>query len=497
MIARLARWRHILLVLALATLHMFVWERGLAGDGWGYFSTLESMIEDHDLDLTNNRYGVTNGLSYHSETQQWVAQYPPGLALFDAPFYLLGKLAYRTGLVRPAIDPGKMRPAYEKVGQETLTLILFVVLAHNVYAALAIILIYATLRRLRFPAGWAALVAGLSFFGSPLHFYAQNGMSHAVSCFAAAATARVLAGLCMTPEGRARRWVWLGVTVGAGAVVRYASALLSVAVGLVLLVLERRRPGRLIGMGLLYSAGLFAVIWILPVYLKLQIGDWFGSTYSPKWNFDPAAPPLVNVLFAARHGFLWYHPLYWLAFPGIAVALLARKRADPAGAARALMSGAGLAALLALGLIYGYWFAWWGGDSYSQRFLTDAVPFLACPLAVFLTGGRPALRVSFAIALVAISYVFFLLSNAGLVYDVVPQGPGQTISDYRYVLDQGMSAGEIGRRLREASFTLPILQRFLAAVAAGAALVIGGYLWLGTVSARHDGGPGRPARRET
>ena len=58
-IARIARARHILLVLALAGFHMLVWERGLAGDGWGYYSTLESIVEDRDLDLTNNRYSVT------------------------------------------------------------------------------------------------------------------------------------------------------------------------------------------------------------------------------------------------------------------------------------------------------------------------------------------------------------------------------------------------------------------------------------------------------
>lgn len=493
MIMRLARWRHILLVLVLVASHMFIWERGLAGDGWGYFSTLESIIEDHDLDLTNNRYGVTNGLSFSVKAQRWVAQYPPGLALFDAPFYLLGKLAYQSGLVRPTIAPGKMRPAYNKVDQETLTRILFVVLAHNVYAALALLLIHGTLRRLAVPRGWAAFVTALSFFGSPLHFYAQNGMSHAVSCFAAAATARVLAGICVDPEGRARRWVWLGVTVGAGAIVRYASALLSVPVGLALLVLERRRPARLIGMGLLYSAGLFAVIWILPVYLKLQIGEWFGSTYSPKWNFDPSAPPLLNVLLSARHGFLWYHPVYWLALLGAGTALIAPSRVD---APSRLMSGAALAALLSLGLIYGYWFAWWGGDSYSQRFLTDAVPFLACPLAIFLMRGKRAVRVPLAIVLVLISYGFFLLSNAGLVYDVVPHGPGQTISDYRWVLDQGLTPGEIGRRLAEASFTLGYLERYAAWLLAGLVFLGGGYFWLGTVEERQTAGPARPARRD-
>lgn len=493
MIARLSAWRHILLVLALAGLHMFVWERGLAGDGWGYFSSLQSMVEDRDLDVTNNRYEVTNGLTFDARNQRWISVYPPGLAIFDAPFYLLGKLAYERGWVRPGISAGKMRPAYEGVGPETLALIVFVVLAHNLYALLALLLIYALLRRLAFSPGRAAFVTALSFFASPLHFYAQNGMSHAVSCCAAALTAWVLAGICAEEEGRARRWYWLGVTVGAGAIIRYASALLSAAAGVTLLATSWRRPARLIGLGLLYSAGLFSVIWILPVYLKLQTGNWFASPYSPNWRFDPTAPPLLNVLLHPRHGFLLYHPLYWLALAGIGAALFARPAVDRA---RRLMAGAGLAALVALGLVYGFWYSWWGSASYSQRFLTDAVPFLAAPLAIFLVRGRRAARAILALCLTAVSYVFFLLSNAGLVYDVDAHGPGQTIFDYRYVLDRGMSLRDVLHSLAGASFTLPFLSRHAVALGAAVALVLGAYLWLGLGPGRRPAGSGagRPAR---
>ena len=487
MIARIARARHILLVLAIAGFHMLVWERGLAGDGWGYFSTLESIVEDRDLDLTNNRYSVTNGLSYNAEVQRWVAQYPPGLAFFDAPFYLAGDFLYEEGLLRPSIEADKMRAAYEGVDSRILARIIFVVLAHNVYALLALVLIYGTLTRLGFSSGWAAFVTALSFFGSPLHFYAQNGMSHAVSCFMAAASAFVLSGLCAEPLGRARRWFWLGMTVGGGAIVRYASVFLSIPVGVVLLVLERKRLGSLFGKGLLFSAGLCAVGWILPVYLKIQTGKWFYSTYSPNWNFDISAPPILNVLLHERHGFLLYHPLYWFALAGIGVAFFRREGIDPA---LRLMSGAGLVALLSLGFVYGIWFAWWGGNSYSQRFLTDLIPFLAPGLALFLTQGWRAWRVTVAIILTAISYVFFLLSNAGLVYDIVPNGPGQTLLDYRFILDQGMSFMEIRSRLADASFTLPLIQKHGIAFL----LVIGNlllaYLWLRSV----DIG-GRSARR--
>jgi len=483
MMTRLARQRHLLLVLALAGFHMLVWERGLAGDGWGYFSTLESMMEDHDFDLTNNRYAVTNGISFHQKSQRWVAQYPPGLAIFNAPMYLLGKLAYARGWVRPAIPPERMRTAYRSVNSQTLVRIMFVIISHNLYALLAIVLTHLTLRRLGFSDGRAAFVTALAFFGSPLHFYAQNGMSHAVSTCMSAGTAVILAGICVEPEGRVGRWYRLGLTVGAGAIIRYPGALLSLPVGLALLVLYRRRFARLIGRGLVFSAGVLSILWILPTYLMLQVGDPFASTYTPNWRFDPYNPPLWNVLFNPHHGFFWFHPLFLLAV-GALIATVAKGNA--ARPERRLFAGSGLLALAALATLYGAWFSWWA-DGYSQRFLTETIPFIAPGLAIFLARGRLAWRLPLALALTALSYGFFLLSNAGLVYDAAEGGPGQYLSDYRIILDQQMTLEQVARRIAHASFTLPTLDRHAPLVAAAFAAVFLGYAALGYVDRRSHG----------
>ncbi len=481
--AFLARKRHLLLVLALAGFHMLVWERGLAGDGWGYFSTLESMIEDHDFDLTNNRYVVTNGIGFHQPTQRWLAQYPPGLALFDAPMYLLGEFAYEKGWVRPTIPPEKMRTAYKQTNSGTLTRIIFVVLSHNLYALLAIVLIDLTLLRLGFSEGEAAFAAALAFFGSQLHFYAQNGMSHAVSTCLSAGTAAILAGICAKPEGKTGRWYLLGLTVGGGAIIRYSGALFSLPVGLALLVLYRKKWAGLIGRGLVYSAGVLSLLWVMPAYLWLQVGDPFTSTYTPYWHFDPRNPPLLNVLFSPRHGFFWYHPFFLFAV-GALIATVAR--GDRARPERRLFAGAGLLALAALASLHGYWFSWWG-DSYSQRYVVEAVPFLAPGLAIFVTRGRRAWRVPLALALTALSYGFFLLSNAGLAYDAMENGPGMHLSDYRIIFDQQMTLGQILHRLARASFTLPILEHHTPLVVAGAAALLLAYGVLGRIDRRSRG----------
>jgi hypothetical protein len=84
----------------------------------------------------------------------------------------------------------------------------------------------------------------------------------------------------------------------------------------------------------------------------------------------------------------------------------------------------------------------------------------------------------------ALSYGFFLLSNAALVYDVMEGGPGQYLSDYAIILDQRMTPGQILDRLAHASFTLPILARHGALVAAGALAALLGYAALGRVERR-------------
>jgi hypothetical protein len=462
--------------LVLAGFHMLVWERGLAGDGWGYFSTLESIVEDHDLDLTNNRYAVINGISYDAKIGKWVAQYPPGLAIFDAPMYLLGKFASARGWVHPTIPPEKMRYAYKQVNAQTLTRILFVVLSHNLYALAAIVLIYVALRRLGFSDGWAALAAALAFFGSQLQFYAQNGMSHAVSTCMSAAVAAILAGICARPEGGLGRWYVLGLAVGAGAIVRYASALFSLPVGLALLVLYRKDWRRLFAKGLVFSAGVLSLLWVLPVYLKLQVGEWFASTYTPGWDFDPTNPPLWNELLSPRHGFFWYHPFFLIV---VATLLWTVVKGDPERPERRSFAGTGLLALATLGALYGTWVNWWGDASYSQRYLTETIPFLAPGIAIFLTNGRRVPRMAVALGLTVLSYGFFLLSNAGLAYDAVEDGPGSYISDYRIIFDQHMTLSDVLHRIAHASFTLPTIERHALLVVSAFALVLVLYAALG------------------
>jgi hypothetical protein len=290
----------------------------------------------------------------------------------------------------------------------------------------------------------------------------------------------ILAGICAKPAGRAGRWVGLGLAVGAVSIIRYPGVLFSLPVGIVLLALHRRDPGALIGRGLLYSAGLLSLVWILPFYVWLQTGHPFASTYTPHWHFDPANPPLWNVLFNPRHGFFWFHPLFLLAVGSLALTVV---KGVPSRPARRIFAGAGLAALAAIGTLHGFWFSWWA-DSYSQRYVTETIPFLAPGLAIFLAGGRRGRRVTLAVALTALSYGFFLLSNAALVYDVMEGGPGQYLSDYAIILDQRMTPGQILDRLAHASFTLPILARHGALVAAGIVAALLGYAALGRVDRR-------------
>jgi uncharacterized membrane protein YqaE (UPF0057 family) len=300
----------------------------------------------------------------------------------------------------------------------------------------------------------------------------------------------VLAGICAEPEGSRWRWFRLGLAMGAGAVVRYPCALFSAAAGIALIGLYHRAPGKLFARGLYFSAGLLSLLWILPVYLKLQGGGWFASSYTPHWIFNPWNPPVWNVLVNPKHGFLWYHPLYAIVIGALVAAAASSRVAG--GSQRRVFAGAALAALVAIATVHGFWFSWWA-DSYSNRYLSETVPFLAPGLAIFLSRGNFARRLSLALFLTLLSYCFFLLSNAGLAYDIAENGPGQRLSDYRYILDYGLGFGDVLKRIRNASFTIPVLARHAGLVAGAFLLLFALWAWLGRVADRRGAPRTRPA----
>src|SRR5688572_30268595 len=84
----------LLLMVLLVTLIRF--DRPLIrGDGVAYLAWADSLLIDHDIDLTNQveKLRFVNDESkvmYDESQQKWVNVFPFGVAIIQAPFYLVG-----------------------------------------------------------------------------------------------------------------------------------------------------------------------------------------------------------------------------------------------------------------------------------------------------------------------------------------------------------------------------------------------------------------------
>src|SRR5262245_41022673 len=98
---RLFSPRNVLMLLMLVTLIRF--DRPLIrGDGVAYLAWADTLLIDHDIDLTNQveklRYVNDESKVMYDESQQkWVNVFPFGVAIIQAPFYLTGHFFVQQG----------------------------------------------------------------------------------------------------------------------------------------------------------------------------------------------------------------------------------------------------------------------------------------------------------------------------------------------------------------------------------------------------------------
>lgn len=483
-----------LLVVIPILFHCFFFEAGVGGaDGWSYFANLESLVLDRDLDLTNNRIQFPEShparpYIWCAETQRWVTHEPLGPAFFDAPFYVLGRWATRVW--RPKISLS--RPPYSTLDSRTIMLVLFVSLAHNVYAAAAMVLVYLALFEMGARPLAAMGTALLVFFGGPLHFYACNGMSHAPATLAMAAFFYVAARVIRHRSDCARWKLYvLGCAIGLTSIMRYVCGVIALPVGACIFLFSlrdecraRQSPGvvrrswlRWIGSAFLdqfvLALGCWSVAWITLAYWRVQFGHFTGNPHANTHEFALTfwPPPLVKILFSARHGFFAFSPMFLLAMVGFGELLALRKRSERSHVRLAV---AALASFAAIAFVYDSYDEWAGDGTYSTRFLTECVVLMSFGLWHFLEKGRwikwPWLRWVTAGLLCAFSYSLFLLTRARLIYQEDAYDVGRSLWAYLYVFKEGTRLGQIASRIWASSFTSAFLAKrpvLMAAVGAG------------------------------
>jgi hypothetical protein len=417
----------LLAVLLLAALHMLVFDRGLGGDGWAGFATLESLADDGDPWVENQTRGVMNGL-VGAPGGHLVLQYPPGILVLDAPPFFAGRAIDHLLPARWLAD-GVDLPPVGRVPRGVFLSAAAIVLARNLATLLGLLWLGRALRRMGFSEGIAAGAAALTFFGGPLIFYSLVGMSHAPA-FALAALL-LLALVRYGQEGDWRMALAAGAIVGGAVLLRYGSIVLA-APAVVGIGIKNRKDI------LAFAAGLGMALAPLPFWWSSIFGSW-RLPYGGTWVVTAASP--WNMLFSPVHGLFLFHPALLLGAVGLVVMI---RRAPGWGVMAAVW-------FLSVAVLYGWWSEWSNPGGYGQRFLIDALPALGVGFAAFLEGGRMRLKATVAAGAAAIGWLLFFAAVGGLVPPPAGLPWPQRLGEYAPLLRHPPGPAALGDALRRAS----------------------------------------------
>jgi hypothetical protein len=232
---------------------------------------------------------------------------------------------------------------------------------------------------------WTTLLTGYATF---LFWYMayEPVMSHAGSFFTAALALWIWwrRGAGLSPA----RAALLGLVIGLAAVVRWQNALLLVLPAATLLLERERLPRAARSVAALGGAFAVALVPQLLVFKALYGTYLLGHPVQGRDFLHLTRPAVLETLFSSRHGLLYWTPVLWAGFLGLA-GLFARGRLTREG----LDTDRRTALLLALPILVMIYVNassgdWWAGGSYSNRRFDSALPFLAVGLGASLAGLR-------------------------------------------------------------------------------------------------------------
>lgn len=347
-------------------------------DGVLNYAYLRSALIDHDLDFTNDyAYYLQQQADWFDNqelprdpvTNRPINLYGVGSAILWSPWVVAAHAWCLTTAHRPDAWPanGFSYPYEEAVG-----------LGSCFYATVGLLLVHALLRsRYGKVAGfWGALAIWLA---SPLFFYMylHPSMSHANSFFLAA----LLLWLYVRGDGLVR-WTCLGFVAGLLASTRFQDAILlaGIAVGEAVNIARNRTQPRLLPQRLIryLLATAAAIVTFTPQLIAwhyLQGSAFSGPrAYLMQGTVHMWAPVhAFQVLFSARHGLFYWHPMLLLAFAGLLLSVR-----------RPWLRLVCLAMFAAELWVISCWSLWWAGASFGHRLFISALPALSVGAAAMV-----------------------------------------------------------------------------------------------------------------
>jgi hypothetical protein len=404
---RRERWIQALLAALLFLSYAYFLPRRVDWNQNGRLDLALAIVEQGRLAIDDYRGNTGDyahfGAHYYSDKA-------PGASFLAIPFYWAFRMLTRVpaigGLLRAAAASAAPGPASAQElaglfpwrGYFALALYAATLGAAALPGALLGVLLYRLARRQGASAGDAALVTVVYGLGTTALPYSGALYGHMLAAFCLFAAFYFLQS--WRAQGDGWRPALAGLSLGYSAITEYPMAL----------------PAAVIGVYGLYRiwqcrAGLRPVAWIiagaLPPLLLLAAYDMAiygtplpaGYQHSELWQAQvntgfmtltaPSLERLWGITFSPFRGLFFLSPALLWAAP--ALVTLARRRAWRAEA----WAIAGVIA--AIFLFNSASVVWWGGFAIGPRYASPAAPFLALPIAAWLSQWRPA-RWGFVVA---------------------------------------------------------------------------------------------------
>ncbi len=357
--------------------------------GWDdsfYYFWLPSVVIDHDVDFSNQlAQSETMNPDMHAiaadlprtPTGLLDNKYPPGWALGSLPFFLLARA------IAPAPATG-FEPTY----------LVAVTLGQLLYAAAGLWLAIKILQRF-FPRHLALPAALVGWLASPLVYYqsARLTMSHN-QVFSLAMAVFWLSLQIADGDRRAHRWALLGFCSALLVATRNVT-IVYLALPACVLVRHLRSPRDAAGLalGVLIPVAAQLAAW------KLLYGSWIAYSYGGE-RFDFSHLHLREVLFSARHGWFYWHPLLLAGIAGFLP--WAWRRAE---------GRAWLVSLAAIVVLDAAWPTWWLGSAFGHRGFEVPTLFAMIGFAALWqrVAAAPLRRLFGILAVVAVAWNLLLL----------------------------------------------------------------------------------------
>jgi len=335
-----------------------------------------SMVNDRDLVLDEYVVGIVPG---HAATGQQdlydraqcrghiYSGFPPGIAFFMVPLYLVLKAALW------------LLPVATKPALELVVLVMVSAALAAIVSAVSCTLIYkvaslmAGNRLMAIGATLALVPASWYFYYST--YISQKTLSAAMLVFAFYTVIRGTGTFGTAPAHPGRFWLGTGALAGIALAIDYAPVLVAAILGV---YITWHNGLRALG---LFTLGMLPMVGATGLYHTLAFGGPFTTAYSWRVVIDGigAAPSLqvpdllrlYGLTLSPGKGILFYAPWVLLSVVGVFSGLRTQFRRV-----------AGLAATIALvAFVFNLSLDEWSGQGWGPRYFTMALPFLALMLA--------------------------------------------------------------------------------------------------------------------